>query len=441
MKKQVLFLFCLSFLHCSSKSTAPESIDGQDILELLQAIPGMEVTEITPSNGCSRQFDVYIEQPLDHDLPQGETFQQHLYISHTDMFQPVVFMPSGYATSPVKVGELTTRLYANQIYVAHRFMLGARPSSMDWQYLTIRQASADFHRIVTILKAVYKGPWVSYGVSKNGQAALYHKRFYPDDVCATVTVGAALSKDVQDVRYEEFLKTVGTAQDRETLRQFQRHVLIERDALIPMINAYMAQSEFNFSRLSAGAILEYEVLEFPFGFWQSTSGDCSTIPDSSATSEVLFAYLKEFGYFDVYSDELLEFYQPVYYQAFTELGWYRLIDEPVRDLLRVLQQPSHRALAPPEAAMQYDPQIMTDVLQWLQNFGNNIIYIYGDRDPWSAGAIESTGATNALKIIQPGANHNVKIADCDQANQIDGALEQWMNDMAEADLVKGGNGH
>jgi hypothetical protein len=41
----------------------------------------------------------------------------------------------------------------------------------------------------------------------------------------------------------------------------------------------------------------------------------------------------------------------------------------------------------------------------------NIIHIYGGQDSWTACAIELTGQTSAVKIIQPGANHN---------------LEQWL---------------
>ncbi|MBN1273176.1 MAG: hypothetical protein JXB26_12995 [Candidatus Aminicenantes bacterium] len=69
-------------------------------------------------------------------------------------------------------------LGANQIYVGHRFMGKSRPAIMDWQYLTAEQAAADFHRVVDLFKKIYSGKWLSFGSSKNGSTALFHKRFY-----------------------------------------------------------------------------------------------------------------------------------------------------------------------------------------------------------------------------------------------------------------------
>ncbi len=419
--------FVLLIFSCNKNSTQSISIDNRDILEKLQSIDNIEINEISPKNGFSRQFEIYISQPMDHSNPAGIQFQQRIFISHTDEYNPVIFMPSGYSSSPVKVSELSAPLQANQIYVAHRYMLGARPSPLDWQYLTIEQSSEDFHRVVEIFKKVYTGPWLSYGVSKNGQSALFHRRFFPEDVEATVVIGPALSTDKEDQRYETFLKTVGSISDREKIKEFQRTTLMKRDEIIPMIDNYMKNSDFHFSVMDAGKILEFEILEFPFGFWQATDGDCSQLPDSSATSKELYTYINNFGYFDFYSDELLEYYQPVYYQAYTELGWYRLIDDHLQDLLFSVPNPSYELLAPQNVDLHYNSQSMLDIVNWLQNYGNNIIYIYGENDPWSASAIESIELTNAVKIVQQGANHSIKIADLDQMDLVYSSLTQWLD--------------
>lgn len=429
MKRIIICLmFTLSILSCEHKKiTGPSSNDTRDILEKLESIPDIDVTEIAPGNGFNRQFEIYISQPLDHANPEGIRFKQRIYLSHIDEKNPVVFMPSGYSSSPVKVSELTGPLQANQIYAAHRFMLGAEPSPLQWEFLTIAQASADFHHIVEIFKNIYAEPWVSYGVSKNGQAALYHRRFYPDDVSATVSVGAALSLAEEDPRYETFLNTVGSEGDRDKIKQFQRTVLMKKENIIPLIRNYLDDSEFHFTRMTPAEIIEYEVLEYPFSFWQVTDGDCTRIPDTTATPLQLYVYLKNFGYFDSYSDELLEFFQPVYYQAFTELGWYRLIDDHLQGIERVVKNPSYRNLAPPGAVLTYNPQVMPDIINWLQSDGQNIIYIYGGNDPWSAGGIESVGSTNSIKISQPGANHGLRITDLDQQSVVWAALENWLD--------------
>ncbi len=422
-----LFLLILFIPACKEEPVTADEADTRDILEKLKSIPEITVEEITPQNGFTRQFEVYLTQPLDHNNPSGTTFQQRIFISHVNESSPVVFMPSGYSSSPVKVAEISGVLQANQIYAAHRFMTGARPSVLDWQHLNIKQASADFHNVVEKLKTVYTGSWISYGVSKNGQAALYHMRFYPDDVAGTVAVSASLSLGTEDQRYQTFLENIGSSSDREKIRSFQRRALSQRNGIIPLIDNYISVSEFHFTRMTSAEILEFEVLEFPFSFWQTTDGNCSNIPDTTATASELYNYLRTYGYFDFYSDELLDYYEPVYYQAYTELGWYRLIDDYVQDLLVAVPDPSYRLMAPQNVPLNFNPQVMPDVINWLQNYGNNIIYIYGSNDPWSAGAIESTGLTNALKIVKAGANHTVQISDLTEKDMIYSMINQWIN--------------
>ncbi|MBN2366022.1 MAG: hypothetical protein EH225_08505, partial [Calditrichaeota bacterium] len=427
MRPILFYFFCVTIiLSCSKSPDSPSVPDSIDILEKIRALEDIEVQEITPQNGYARQFEAYITQPLDHLQPDGLQFRQRIYISHKDTDRPVVFMPSGYSSSPVKVSELSKPMQANQIYAAHRFMTGAQPSQMDWHFLTVEQASADFHNIVQIFREIYNGPWISYGASKNGQAALFHRRFYPDDVVATVALVAPLSHAAEDDRYETFLNTIGTENDRQRIQQFQRTVLKHRNEIIPLINTYLQNSDFTFTKMNSAEILEFEVLEFPFSFWQITDGNSTGIPDTGASPVELYSYLRDFGYFDFYSDELLDYYQPVYYQAFTELGWYRLIDDHLKDLLVAVPDPTYRMMAPPNVPLTFNPQIMTDLSNWLQTKGNNIIYIYGDQDPWNAGAIESVGSTNSLKIVQPAANHAVKITDLDESGLVYETLEQWL---------------
>ncbi len=55
-----------------------------------------------------------------------------------------------------------------------------------------------------------------------------------------------------------------------------------------------------------------------------------------------------------------------------------------------------------------------------------IIYIYGGIDPWSAGMIELTGETNAIRVVQPGADHSVRISDLDEKDLVIETLEEWL---------------
>ncbi|MBD3343399.1 MAG: hypothetical protein GF353_30155, partial [Candidatus Lokiarchaeota archaeon] len=105
---------------------------------------------------------------------------------------------------------------------------------------------------------------------------------------------------------------------------------------------------------------------------------------------------------------------------------YQLIDDHLQDLLTAVPNPSYRMMAPQGVALNFEAAVMSDIIAWLQSEGNNIIYIYGENDPWTAGAIESVGSTNSIKIVQHGANHSVKIADLDDSELVYSMLEEWL---------------
>jgi hypothetical protein len=422
----VLFLlFC--FFTCQDKTTEPPPVDNRDILEKLKDIDEIEVAEIEPQNGYQRQFEIDVLQPVDHTNPDGGTFKQTLYLSHADETVPVIFMPSGYTARARTLCELSLVMNANQIQVPHRYMQGARPDILDWQYLTIEQAAADHHRIVQLFKQIYSGKWLSYGRSKNGETALFHRRYYPQDVLATVALVAPLSLGIEDPRYDDFLEyQVGDDTCRAKIKQYQKNLLEHRDEIIPMIEEYMRNDSWSYS-LTADIILDFEVCEYYFAFWQVTEGNCSLIPGEDATVQELYGHLEAGGGFPFFSDEYIDFYQPVYYQFYTEQGYYRLINDHLADLLLAVPAPSYSFFAPKNTDLVFNPDIIPDIINWLQTEGNNIIYLYGGQDPWTAGAIPSTGSTNAIRIIEPGFNHYVLISDLSDAGSVYTALSQWLD--------------
>ena len=398
---------------------------GQDILSQLQSLNDVEVTEIAPQNGYDRQFEIIFTQPLDHNNPAGVKYKQRVYLSHTDINAPVVFMPSGYSASPRAVSQLSEFLNANQVYAEQRFMSASGENPVDWNYLNMEQVSSDFHQIVSQLKSIYKGKWVSYGGSKNGIAVLFHRRYYPEDVKASLTTVTPLSLGTEDPRYEEFLENVGDETARNKIKVYQRALLKNRIDILPLIKSYMDNSNLTYP-VTEDVILEFEACEFAFSFWQLSDRNVSQIPDSTETAQVLFNYMESFGYIPYYSSEYVKFYEPVYYQAYTELGWYRLVNDHLKDLLVTFENPSWSYFAPKGIPLNFNDQVISDLINWLQTEGNNIIYIYGEEDPWTAGAIENTGGTNALKIIQSGANHNIDLDQLDQKDLVISTLLNWL---------------
>ena len=173
----------------------PDLAPEPDILELLKRIPGLTVTEKPTSLTDYRFFQLELDQPVDHERPDGARFKQRLSLLHRDRRAPVVLHTSGYNASFFSRSgrtELTSLLSANQIDFEHRYFLPSRPSPADWKYLTIKQAASDSHLIVKIFRTIYGGRFLNTGASKGGMTAVYHRRFYPADVDATAADRAVL---------------------------------------------------------------------------------------------------------------------------------------------------------------------------------------------------------------------------------------------------------
>ena len=149
---------------------APVDAPGGDLLDQLRGLPEVaSVTEAATDVPGYRFFKLQVDQPVDHDDPDGPHFQQYVSLIHRDAAAPMVMLHTGYGNWYHDIPhQLTWMLQANQIVVEHRFFRGSRPSGgpADWAALTIRQAAADHHRITVALRRLYAGKWLETGHSK-----------------------------------------------------------------------------------------------------------------------------------------------------------------------------------------------------------------------------------------------------------------------------------
>ncbi len=401
---------------CTRQPTQPAPTD---ILGRLQALPGVTVTEIESRYGYPHAFQIDFRQPVDHNHPDGRTFTQRLYLSHADESLPMVFSTNGYGISPEFVAELAGIMQSNHLSAVHRYFEDARPDPADYRYLTIRQSAADHHRIIRLLKRIYDGPWLTTGGSKSGETALFHRRFYPDDVTATVAYVAPLVFGAPDWEFPSFFETVGTAACRADLSAFQRRLLTNRETFTAMVMPWFERHSLTFSG-DVDQLFESRVTSYTWNFWQYHDRDCTTIPLPAYIDSVAFEHFAAVSKLDRSSDEGYTFFEPYYYQAQAELGYPAKAIEHLSDLLVYSYNEGN------DPGITYDPTTVLDVYTWLLTEGNNIIYIYGGIDPWSARAVRPTGLTNALFVMQPGGDHRVRIGDLDQQQAVCDSLSAWL---------------
>jgi hypothetical protein len=400
-----------------------------DLKERILSLPSVvSVNNIDPGSDFNEAFEIFIEQPVDQKNPDGERFTQKLYLSHRNESLPMVIEMDGYNVTYNRPGELEEILNCNRIIVEHRYFGESKPESMEWKHLTIENAAADHHNIINAFKIIYKQAWIGTGISKGGQAAIFHRYFYPEDVLVTVPYVAPLNIAEEDPRIYHFLRNVGSEECRENIVQFQREILTRADSLMPLFRKRSEKHGYTYSIGNERMIFEYIVLEYSFAFWQWGKENCSDIPSTDVTNKELLKHLETNSSFSYFSDQGLEPIAPFFYQAYTEMGYYGYDISNFKDLLKEVKEPTSKIFLPKDSNLIFDCAVMIDINKWIQKHGNNMLFIYGGNDTWTGTAVQLTGETNAIKMVKSGGSHRTRIMSFDKREKeiIYSTLEEWL---------------
>ncbi|MFE3940183.1 aminopeptidase, partial [Streptomyces goshikiensis] len=325
------------------------------------------------------------------------------------------FFTSGYNvnTSPRR-SEPTTIVDGNQVSLEYRFFTPSRPDPANWANLDIWQAASDQHRIFTALKKIYTKNWLATGASKGGMTATYYERFYPRDMDGVVAYVAP--NDVvnnEDSAYDRFFTKVGTKECRDKLNAVQREALVRRDALEVKYAATAAQNGWTFNTVgNLDKAYEAVVLDYVWAFWQySLLSDCGGIPAAAtATDQEIWDSIDTISGFSAYTDQGLETYTPYYYQAGTQLGAPTIKLPHLGSLSRYGYQ-GPRNFVPRDIPMSFQPKAMTDVDNWVRENANQMLFVYGQNDPWGAEPFHlGYGVRDSYVMIAPGANHGASVS-------------------------------
>ncbi len=82
------------------------------------------------------------------------------------------------------------------------------------------------------------------------------------------------------------------------------------------------------------------------------------------------------------------------------MGYYGYDISDFKDLLKEVKEPTSRIFLPKDLNPEFDCCAMQKINTWIQKHGNNMIFIYGEIDAWSATAVELTGETNSIKMVK-----------------------------------------
>jgi PS-10 peptidase S37 len=399
MKTVLSVLLCLSLFHVMAQS------DESALERELYNLPNVSFKKVSAPSDRYLKYEPEIRQPLDHWHPEKGYFYQHATLLHKGFSRPTVIETQGYWLYDHR-DEVEKMLNANDINVEYRFYGKSAPDSIPWDYLTIEQATADWHAINQLFRNIYSGKWVSAGVSKGGESTLYYKYFYPQDVDLSLPYVAPLDNSLEDKRLYHFFDTIGTAECRNKIFQLQVFLLQHEKEAVEKLKWYSKGARLHYTYTGdIGRSFEYAVLEYPFAFWQNY-GHCDSIPAATSLEECLDALLK-ISDVAAFSDEGLKEFEVHYYQAATQSGYYGYNIAPFRKYLHYFTGENPLASFPPKSApvKPFDPSLNAKVAQWLSDSGNNIIYIYGGIDAWTSAGIIVSDKVNSKRFLVPGATH------------------------------------
>ncbi len=406
----------------------------EDIKDALGRIPGLTVVSENPAPAGYRFFKLTFTQPADHRTPSAGTFQQRFTLLHKEFRAPTVSFTSGYNVSEApNRSEPTQIVDGNQLSMEYRFFTPSRPEEPDWgKQLTIWQAASDQHRAVEAFKRIYPGKWLATGGSKGGMTATYFRRFFPNDVDATIPYVAPNDVINSHDRYNRFLANVGTDPAcRSALKAIQRDVLTRRPEFAALAAADAAKNGYTFSIVgSADVSLELSVIDSYFAFWQyQKQADCATVPKAGAPAPEIYAWFERVETLNTYSDQNLGIYVPYYFQAAYQLGAPESYESYLRDLLRYPGRNTSRSFVPKSVDIpRFDHLAMPDIDFWVKTQGKRLLYVYGENDPWSAEPFEfGFGTKDSYRYTVPGGNHGSRIAQLPaaQAAEATNTVRRW----------------
>jgi hypothetical protein len=411
-----------------------------DILDQLEAIPGLTVLQEQPAPAPYRFFILSITQPIDHRHPAAGTFQQRFTLAHRGTDRPMVLHTTGYNVPDSFFRSEPMRLVdGNQISVEQRFFTPSRPEPADWSDLDIWQAATDHHRIVQALKGIYSQKWISTGASKGGMTSVYHRRFYPSDVDGTVAYVAPQDViNAEDSAYDRFFEHVGTDPAcRKALDDVQLEALTRRAELVARYSAWATANNRTFSVVgSADRAFEFMVNGTTWAFWQySTQSQCVNVPPRTASSDQIFDWLDVVYGLDSNTDQGIAPYTPYYYQAATQLGYPYPKQTHLAPLQHYRGQDRAESYLPSALHPHFQPLAMLDIDAWVKLFGRQLLFVYGQDDPWGAEPFRlGPGTHDSLSYTAPGANHGATIGrlPADQAATATAALQRWAGVSAPA---------
>lgn len=371
----------------------------------------------------ARCFAIEVDQPVDHALAASPTFRQHLFLVHRGCDRPTLVADWGYSNEYFFDIELSLLYQTNDLWIEHRYQGLSAPDTTDWSWsaLTIENGARDMHQIIAAFRQIYDGRWVSTGASKGGITATYHAYFFPDDLDGSVPYVAPASRARIDPAYQTFLDESLPAGCSDRIRDVQVAALTSRrEMMLGRLTEYTGPG-------GEEEGLEALTAHLDWSFWQAYGETyCNQVPRGSATDARFWKFYLDFSYLAFAApaapDETMKL-GGLYYEWLTEQGFALQVNDRVAPLL---EQPSATAtmednfeeMLPDVVLPAYEGSVTAAVRDWARDDAEDMLFIYGQYDPWSGGAMDAPSQASSARFFVPGATHGAQIGALPEADRV-----------------------
>lgn len=399
------------------------------------------VSEVQPlETTCFKEkYVLKMEQQVDWKTSAKGTFGERIFVGMKGLDKPTVIVTEGYSASyglnPGYEEELSRLFDANVVLCEYRYFSQSVPVPTNWDYMTVDNSLSDYHHVRQVFGQLFKGKWISTGISKGGQTTMFYRATYPDDVDVSVSYVAPLNRAVEDGRHEKFLaKKVGTKEERKVIRQAMQELMRRKPELMKLFHAYCEENDYQFL-MSEEDVYDYCVLEFPFALWQWGT-PVSSIPEltSDEDDEVWFDCLMKVSSPDYFAYPSQ--YMPFDVQAAKELGYYGYSLKPIKKWTSLKSTKGYlKKMWLPDSLRKYDfaPALYKRTVKYLKKEDPKHIFIYGEIDPWSSSGVctwlNCKKKKNMRVYVQPRGSHKARINNMPERmkTEIINRLTNWLN--------------
>ena len=411
--------------------------DSTLFMRQLCALEGISQVKPLQSSRFAEKYVMKVEQQVDWKTSSKGTFGERIVVGFRGLDKPTVLVTEGYyadyGLNPDYEEELSYFFDANLVLCEYRYFAESVPQPTDWDYMTVDNSLADYHHVRQLLGQLFKGKWISTGISKGGQTTMFYRATYPDDVDVSVSYVAPLNRAVEDGRHEKFLaKQVGTKAERKTIETAMQELMRRKPELMKLFHDYCASNNYSFY-IPEEDIYDYCVLEYPFALWQWGT-PVSTIPALDADNQKWFSSLTSVSSPDYFSHPSK--FEPFDVQASRELGYYGYSLKPIKKWASLKSTKGYlKAIMLPDSLRGYDfdPTLYERTVKYLKQEDPRHIFIYGEYDPWSASGVctwlDCRKKENMRIYVQPKGSHTARIRNMpdDIKAEIIQRLTKWLN--------------